>query len=159
MIHIDNPSSTPISATIARIEVKKLTADATTTASTVQPLPDLTVALLASKTYYFEYQLSIGQDNTGGIRFTLAAPSGATIKGNYLASTTGATVQVSVNFTSFSEFAVVQNAANDNGFMRITGYVTLSTTAGDMTIGYRSATSTQESRVFDNSRVKFEQIV
>lgn len=156
MIKINNSDNSLISSTVARIEYKRLTSDVTTTASTVQPIAGLTGELLANKTYAFEYVLMLGQDNTAGIRFTLAAPSGSTIQGNYLASTTGATVQVSINFTSFSEFSVVQNAANDNGSMRITGFVTLDSTAGDMTIGFRSATATQESRVFSGSRVKFE---
>lgn len=145
----------PSSTTVDSIAIARLTENATTTASTVQPLPDLTVTLLANKTYAFEYKLFIGQDNTAGIRFTLAAPSGATIGGNYIASTTGQLVQTSVNFTSFSEFTVVQTGANDNGFMRITGCVTL-TGGGDMTIGYRSATATQTSKVFANSWVEFK---
>lgn len=130
----------------------RTTADRTTTSSTQGDVTDMSFAIGASETWAVEWFLSTQCSSTGGIRFAITVPSGATFRGvaeGTAASVTARTTSTLV--TSGTAPAINFNNANFNGSVRITAVIVNSTTEGTVQLQFASTTAGQTSTVYANS--------
>lgn len=126
-----------------------LTANVTNTASAT-PVTAITIPVQASKRYYIDGSFHVGVNNTGGIKFQVTLPSGATMfvefMGNAATATafSRATVTTSASLTSVAFWTANSTA----GMIRIAGEVNIDTTAGNVTIDFAPNTNTQTATVY-----------
>lgn len=164
MVIIDNSrgqnSSGSTSATIANSEIKIMGSDLTTTSGTVDTtITDLTFAVAANTRYRLLWELRIGCDNTGGVRFTPGGPSGSTISGYWFAGNNSATAQIQAHVNSYTIFAAVNTGNYLQNFMKITAIVQTGANAGNITLSFRSTTAGQTSSVYANSYLYVDQLI
>lgn len=124
--------------------------DITTTSNTASDITGMVHAVAANTTYFFFGYIHIGCNNTGGVKFTLTIPSGATVYVNFQGSTTNNTTYGTFNcITSGTLIATAFCQENQSGRgVIVSGTVTTGSTAGNVQFQFASGTNTQTSTVF-----------
>lgn len=138
----------------------RVTSDRTTTVITAGNVTDMSFAVPASENWGFEFFLSNGCNGTGGIKWAITVPSGATFRAVADGSAASATARTSAIMTVSGTLTIAFNAAVlATGFTRITGAVANSTTAGTVQLQFASTTATQTSTVYTNSLMTAQKLV
>ena len=122
----------------------------TTTSNTATNITALvTPTLTINKRYYISGWIHVGCSSTGGVKFQLTLPTGATMNIGYLGHTTGSGVfaQTVLN-TSATLSAAMCTVNSANCYIFIQGEVQMSSTAGVVQFGYASGTNTQTSTIY-----------
>jgi hypothetical protein len=136
-----------LSATFARV-----TADRTTTLNSASNVTDMSFAIGASETWSVEFFISNGCSGTGGVKWALTTPAGATFRAVADGMSTAITGRTSAIMTVSGTLTVAFNAvALATGFTRITGVVVNGGSAGTVQLQFASGTAAQTSTVFANS--------
>lgn len=118
--------------------------DSTTSSTTLVDVTGLSVALLANSVYEFEAKLYVGTsaDATGiryGVNFSAA---GATIEGGMIGPNSATvTRDEAIRAFNTSSSNVYLTATSQNGYVLITGIVTTTTNAGNLTIQHLKISS------------------
>lgn len=133
----------------------KLANNFTTTAATAQNT-NLTFAMLANEVWIVEAELTVQCSSTGGVKFAVAGPTGATIEGWVITSTSAITTPSLQRITAIGTLTgtAAHTVATTPGPDRIRFTITNSTTAGSCTIQLASVTSGQTTTVFAGSYMK-----
>jgi hypothetical protein len=132
-----------------------LTGSNTTTTVAGAVTTGLRFGISQGESWQFEFFILSQCSGTGGIKYQLAVPAGATVRavviggGATAAAITSAQITASATLTS-----VVFNNAAVPGWARIFGTVTAGGTSGLVTAGYASATAGQTSTVMTGSSVR-----
>jgi hypothetical protein len=131
-----------------------VTSSYTTTSASAQNATGLSFAIGASETWSFEFFIFHGCDNTGGNKFAITVPAGASFRsvavGKAAATTAIRSERMEVSGTLTSAF----NAeANSNGWTQINGTVTSSGTSGTVQLQYASATAGQTTTIQVGSHI------
>ncbi len=110
-------------------------------------------AIGASEVWAFFFWLQHGCDNTGGIKYGINGPSGATLRAMTQGATTGVTAQSSVLITALNTVtAIAYNTVNSQGGRAmISGRCTASSTPGTMQLQFCAGTSTQTATLYSES--------
>jgi hypothetical protein len=137
---------------------KRKTADQTSIIATATDCADLTFAIGAGETWAFAFDIAQSCDNTGGVKFALTAPSGATLTANVVscgaAIDTPARARITASGTLTIAFNTFANATNAGaGGTRITGTVFNDATAGNVTLQFAAGTATQTATVWAGASV------
>jgi hypothetical protein len=132
-----------------------LTGDVTTTSATAGDITGLTVGGSASTVYRITAVLYIGCNNTGGVKFSITGPSGASIMA---ATATGSSTAVNGNqitrlnstLGSLTGTAFLRVSAT-TGAVVIQGYIKTSSTSGNFTLQFASANAGETSTIYSGS--------
>jgi hypothetical protein len=125
--------------------------DITTTSNTASNITGLvTSTLAANSTYYFSGRFRIGCNNTGGMKFAVTVPTGATPHIAFLAAnnTGGTAFAVTTVIAASTLSAVNVNAFSGTGTCIVHGVVVTSATAGTVQFQFASGTSGQTSTIY-----------
>jgi len=128
------------------------TGDQTTTSNVNTGITGLSVSAEANKRYAFDGFIHVGCNNTGGIKFTVTVPSGATLNFGFDAPATPNTSNGIKQFINASgtQTAALCNANSALGIVEVRGEVTIGATAGTIQFGFASSTSGQTSTAYQN---------
>jgi len=141
-----NPSI-DVSAAYARI-----TADRTTTATGAANVTGMSFSVGANETWSFEFFLQNGCSGSGGIKWAITTPAGATFRAVADGMSTAVTARTSSIMTVSGTLSVAFNTvALATGFTRITGVVVNAGTPGTVQLQFASTTAGQTSTAFTNS--------
>ena len=131
-------------------DLRITTGNQTTTSNVAINITDLvTPTLAANKLYDIEGHIYSGCNNTGGIKFQITIPTGATIAACFDGSIgTNTTFQSSIVLASatLTGFSFIQ--FNGGNIIKVKGQVLLGGTAGTIQFGFASATNTQTSTIY-----------
>jgi hypothetical protein len=125
--------------------------DVTTTSNTASNITGLvTSTLAANSTYYFSGRFRIGCNNTGGMKFAVTVPTGATPHIAFLAAnnTGGTAFAVTTVIAASTLSAVNVNAFSGTGTCIVHGVVVTSATTGTVQFQFASGTSGQTSTIY-----------
>lgn len=126
-----------------------LTGDQTTTSNVAVNITDLVLPLAINKTHKFTGTFRIANNNTGGIRFQLTVPTGATIVFNIFGATSSTSAFITgTTFTSATLFTTFVTFTPTSIMIMINGEVVMGSTAGSMQFGFASGVNTQTSTIF-----------
>lgn len=131
------------------------TGDQTTTINTSTAITGLSFAAAANSMYEFNGFMRIGCNNTGGVKIDVTLPASATVGIVVNGTTTANTIAVMnaiVSSATLTTTAFCQEN-NANRWLRVSGTITTAGTAGTVTVGFASGTSTQTSTVFKEGSV------
>jgi len=128
------------------------TGDQSTSGTTNVGITGLSITTVANKRYAFEGYFRVGCNATGGLKFTVTAPSGSTLNVGFMGpatpnSTNG--IQQFIN-ASGTQTAALANAISSLGIIKIYGEVSTGATTGTIQVGFASAVNTQTSTVYQN---------
>lgn len=128
------------------------TGDQTTTSNVNTGITGLSVSAEANKRYAFDGFIHVGCNNTGGIKFTVTVPSGATLNFGFDAPATPNTSNGIKQFINASgtQTAALCNANSALGIVEVRGEVTIGATAGTIQFGFASSTNGQTSTAYQN---------
>jgi hypothetical protein len=129
------------------ISIAKTAAQSVNTQQTPQSDTDLTFSVAAGDTWLVEYLLDVGAVlSTTGLTLAVAVPSGSTV--NVSAGVAPAVVTAADEYEKRSgtasatlTFAAAKLAAVTDAQVRVMAYVSVSTTAGSITLQFAQATS------------------
>jgi hypothetical protein len=121
------------------------------TPSTVN-ITGLSINTVANKRYAFEGFFRVGCSSTGGVKFTVTAPSGATLNVGFMGpatpnSTNG--IQQFIN-SSGTLTAALANANSSLGIIKIYGEVSTGATTGTIQVAFALGVSNQTAFVYQN---------
>jgi hypothetical protein len=121
-----------------------------TTANTA--ITGLSINTVANKRYAFEGYFRVGCSSTGGLRFSVTAPSGATLNVGFMGpavpnSSNG--IQQFIN-ASGTQTAALANANSSLGIIKIYGEVSTGATTGTIQVGFAPAVSNQTATIYQN---------
>ncbi len=124
--------------------------DQPTSSNVATAITDLITPTLAiNKRYYIDGYLHVGCNNTGGVKWQLTLPTGATMNLGYLGHTTSSGVFAqTVQNASATLGAAMCTVNSPNCYIRISGEITMSSTSGTAQFGFASGTNTQTSTVY-----------
>lgn len=127
------------------------TGNQTTTSNVASNITGLvSPTLTANKRYRISGVIHFGCNNTGGVKYQITVPSGATLwimgHSNLTNANTITWTPVLSSATLSPSFAGVNNA--DYGALCIDGEISIGATAGVIQFGFASATNTQTSTVY-----------
>lgn len=129
-----------------------LSANRTTTVTTAADVTDMAFAIPASQTWTAEFNLQHGCDNTGGVKYAISVPVGATfravVEGNETSTSRGMAVLVVSDTLSAQAFNIVNTAS---GYAKVTLGIVNGATAGTVQLRFASGVDTQTSTVYANS--------
>jgi hypothetical protein len=128
------------------------TGDQTTSGTANVGITGLSITTVANKRYSFEGFFRVGCSSTGGLKFTVTAPSGSTLNVGFMGPATPNTsngIQQFIN-ASGTQTAALANANSSLGIIKIYGEVSTGATTGTIQVGFASAVSGQTSTVFQN---------
>jgi hypothetical protein len=128
------------------------TGDQTTTGTANVGITGLSITTVANKRYSFEGFFRVGCSSTGGVKFTVTAPSGATLNVGFMGPATPNTsngIQQFIN-ASGTQTAALANANSSLGIIKIYGEVSTGATTGTIQVGFASAVNLQTSTVYQN---------
>ncbi|MFA6542498.1 MAG: hypothetical protein WCT99_12940 [Bacteroidota bacterium] len=136
----------------ANVANAALSANQTTTSTTLGNVTGLSFSIGAGETWSFEFNIQNGCNNTGGIRYAITFPSG-TLRAPAVGMSNAVTAQTSSVITvSGTQTGVAYNTVNNaNGWTRITGSIINGVTAGTVQLQFKSNTGGQTSTIFTNS--------
>lgn len=132
---------------------KRVTANRTTTGVIAANVADMDFAVGANEVWTAEFNLQNGCSGTGGSKWALTIPAGATMRAVVVGTGSSATAQQGGVLTA----AGVLTTANFNtgilttGYARITVTVVNGATAGNVQLQFASATAGQISTVYADS--------
>lgn len=110
----------------------------------------------ASEVWSFQASLRAGCNGTGGSRFTITAPGGATVMALVDANTSSATAYTSgVIGTSGGESPTLLNANAQDRYVGLSGTVVGGTATGNVQFRFRSMVAGQQTTVNPNSMVMY----
>jgi hypothetical protein len=138
------------------IKIIKLGSNQTTTSTSAQDITELvTSALEINKDYLILGIMRIGCNNTGGVKFGITVPTGATANLLTNGVGTGATnYQYAIaDQTGLSATAIVR--VSSIFYYQFTGVVRMGNTAGNVQITFASNTSGQTSTIYGGSSSMF----
>jgi len=121
------------------------------TASTLN-ITGLSINTVANKRYAFEGFFRVGCSSTGGVRFTVTAPSGSTLNVGFMGPATPNTsigIQQFIN-ASGTLTAALANANSNIGIIKIYGEVTTGATTGTIQVAFALGVSNQTAFVYQN---------
>ena len=129
-----------------------LTSNFTTTANTATST-NLTFPIAANEIWNVDIEITCQCSNTGGVKFAIAAPTGATIEGWILSSTGVITTPSYQRITAINTLnaTAVHTVATTPGPDTIRFVVRNSTNAGNITLQAASGTNGQTTTIFANS--------
>jgi hypothetical protein len=121
------------------------------TAATVN-ITGLSINTVANKRYAFEGFFRVGCSSTGGVRFTVTAPSGSTLNIAFMGpatpnSTNG--IQQFIN-SSGTLTAALANANSSLGIIKIYGEVSTGATTGTIQVAFALGVSNQTATIYQN---------
>lgn len=123
--------------------------DQSTTSNVASNITDLVFTPTINKRYSFKGVIHIGCNNTGGVKVQVTLPTGSTmflaLNGFSTASTVPLYSSLSASSTLSSAYCTVNSS---NGFVFISGEVTIGATAGNIQFGFASTTNTQTSTIY-----------
>jgi hypothetical protein len=125
--------------------------DQTSTSSTAADITEMvTPSLTANKRYHFEGVITVGCNNTGGVKFAIVIPTGATV--NYFINTRTTSATAPLVQTILASATLNANAFctsnNSQVQVLVSGEVSLSSTAGTIQFQFASGTNTQTSTIY-----------
>lgn len=131
---------------------KGLTSNFTTTSNSATST-NLTFAVNANEDWVFECRLTTQCSSTGGIKYAISAPTGSTIEGWILASTSSITSNSYQRITAINTLntTALHTASNVPGPDRIRFLIRIGSTAGNVTLQAASVTSGQTTTIFARS--------
>ena len=146
----------PVSASVSGSNV-------TTTLDTASDITGLSVAVAANKIYRVTATLFVGCNNTGGVKFAINAPSGAVgLSGVWTGSAAGVTasqvVKMQTTLGNLTNIAFVR-VNNSGGMAQFVGYITTSSTAGNIVLQFASGVASETSTIFIGSTMDIIEIV
>jgi len=120
-----------------------------TTSNVSSNITDLvSPTLTASKRYRIHGVIKVGCNNTGGIRFQITLPSGASMDISLSGSNTSNTTYINATITSSATLSASVQSFNGLSMLRVDGEISLGVTAGTIQFGFASGTNTQTSTVY-----------
>lgn len=124
--------------------------DVTTTSNVASDITGLAATVVVNSKYYFSGSIHIGCNNTGGVKFAVTIPAGATMFiGSDGWSNSGTGWRYSVYTASGTLGAAANNTLADaNGSVKFYGTVTTVGTAGTVQFQFASGTNTQTSTAY-----------
>lgn len=138
------------------IVAKRKSTDQTSIVATAADCTDLSFVMAANEVFAFCFDIAQSCNNTGGVKFAITVPSGATLTAN--ATGIGASVgvptssRITTSGTLTSAFNTLNNTGNATaGWTRISGTVLNSTTAGTVALQFAAGTATQSAVVYAGS--------
>jgi len=130
-------------------DLRITTGNQSTTSNVATNITDLVShTLTANKLYDFEGHIYVNCNNTGGVKFQITIPTGATIVACFDGSIgSNATFQSSIVLASatLTGFNFIQ--FNGSNIIKVKGQVLLGGTAGTIQFGFASGTNTQTSTI------------
>lgn len=127
------------------------TGNQTTTNATATSITDLVTATLAiNSRYYFDGVISVGCNNTGGVKFAIVIPTGASMAINFFGASTAATAFLET-FVSASGTLTGTAHVRINGsqfLIHVQGEIATAGTAGTAQFQFASGTAGQTSTIF-----------
>lgn len=132
----------------------RLTADRTTTSTTLANVTDMALAIAANETIEFVAHLFCRCNNTGGSQYSVTVPSGATVRASIVGRGATATAINSGEITASGGAGPTVNNANlAAGWCRIMGTVRNGATPGSIQVQHKSVTSGQTTTTFADSTI------
>lgn len=123
--------------------------DQSTTSNVATNITDLvSPTLTASKRYRIHGVIKVGCNNTGGIRFQITLPSGASMDISLSGSNTSNTAYINATITSSATLSAQVQSFNGLSMLRVDGEISLGVTAGTIQFGFASGINTQTSTVY-----------
>lgn len=130
--------------------IRKALAANYTNATTSQVATNLSFAIAANEVWLMQVQFTAQCSSTGGSKFQINAPTGATIEGWYEGTTSSLTALTYQRITAIN--TLTGTASNTVATTPAPGYIWVriknSSTAGTVSFGAASVTSTQTTTVF-----------
>jgi hypothetical protein len=128
--------------------VLRVSSDLTTTAATASSIFSFPIA--ADEVWAVQICLLIGCNNTGGVRFSITTPSGATLALSAVGNAASVAKHERIN-SSGTLTGSFNSANHPGGYCNLQGAIANDATAGTVSINFASGTSGQTSTVFANS--------
>jgi len=120
-----------------------------TTSNVATNITDLvSPTLTASKRYRIHGVIKVGCNNTGGVKFQITLPSGASMDVSLSGSNTSNTTYINATITSSATLSASVQSFNGASILRVDGEISLGVTAGTIQFGFASGTNTQTSTVY-----------
>jgi hypothetical protein len=147
-----NASNTVTKATLVNAVLKSLLASATSTIAT-NTNTNLSFSIGVNEVWIAEFLVTAQCSGTGGSKFQISAPTGATIEGWLESTTTTANTVLNQRITAINTLTgtathtVATTPAPDTILVRIKN----STTAGTVALGFASVTAGQTTTIFAGS--------
>lgn len=131
-----------------------LSANFTTTAATAQNTA-LTFQAAANEVWVIDVQLTVQCSGTGGVKFAIGTPAGATVEGWLYSSLAAITTLSYQRITAINTLSAVatHTVATTPGGDKIRVTVTMGATPGAVTIQVASTTAGQTTTIFAGSAV------
>ena len=138
------------------------TGNQTTTSNVATNITDLvTPTLAANKRYKISGCILVTCSGTGGVKFQVTVPTGATLSFGFTGNTS--------NQTAFGQYGVAASAtltgtalctnSSFGALIQVNGEVSLSSTAGTIQFGFASGTNTQTSTIYQlNTHITVKQL-
>lgn len=126
------------------------TGDQPTTNATATSITDLVFAVSASSRYSFQGFFHIGCSGTGGVKFAVTFPTGATMHFVYQGFSTTGTVYLQQNNTASGTLTTSAHCTviSSAGGVIVSGHVTIAETAGNIQFQFASGTAGQTSTIY-----------
>jgi hypothetical protein len=139
---------------------KTLSANATTTIAT-NTNTNLTFTIGVSEVWLLQFSLTAQCSSTGGVKYQITAPVGATVEGWIESSTSTITTFTYQRITAINTLngTATHTVATTPGADYIWVRVKNSTTAGTCGLGFASVTATQTSTIFAGSSMLGDKIL
>lgn len=151
-----NPAKGALRGTI------RISGNVTTTSDTASDITGFTLAVAANSEYCIELNLRIGCNNTGGVKMRWNLPTGATIEGPLIGSTTGVTAQSMFSvLVSTQTLGTTQYNTTNSATGAIVQRLKLVTagTSGTLAFQFASTTSGQTSTIYGTgSYMRWEKV-
>ena len=130
-------------------DLRITTGNQSTTSNVATNITDLvSPTLTANKRYRIHGVIKVGCNNTGGIRFQITLPSGASMDISLSGSNTSNTAYINATITSSATLSAQVQSFNGLSMLRVDGEISLGVTAGTIQFGFASGTNTQTSTVY-----------
>lgn len=124
--------------------------DQTTTANTAQNITELVTASLSANTRWrFRGFISLGCNNTGGVKFAVVIPTAATVQLGLIGRDSSATTTINAAISASATLSPAFNSVNAaNGRLWIEGEVAIGANAGTVQFQFASTTAGQTSTIY-----------
>jgi hypothetical protein len=136
-------------------ETKALLNNATSTVVT-NTNTNLSFSIAANEVWIVDIEFTGQCSSTGGSKFQISAPTGATIEGWHYGTSTGLTVDIKNRITAINTMTgtAAHTVATTPAPNRIRVRVKNSSTAGTVALGFASVTATQTTTIFAGAMMK-----
>jgi hypothetical protein len=145
-----------ISTETAKVQELVPTTDQTTTLATSTAVTGISFAAAANSVYKIEGCIHHGCNNTGGTKFDITTPAGATLfiqLRGFLATATDGGISNSIVAPATLNANAFCQTSNANGRVTIYGTITTGGTAGTVALGFASGTAGQTSTFYKEGSV------